>query len=187
MEIQTKKCNMPNSSSIRETILNDLQAVNFKSNHTYESISSTQEYFVQPKQPLAESFKTILEAISGNCSLCNSIEDALNEIKSIIGSEQLFCNNQELISMLTNNVIAFNNDNEFARTAKFSLTTCEALSTRTASVIVSSKQMEGRRAIAAAENHIVLAYENQLHEDLPQALAVIENKFGKNFPSQIFK
>jgi len=183
------KQNLQNNTRISEEnrthILQDLDSSKPQFMYDYHSVSSTSEYFKQPAKPLAESFKSTLEAISGICTICKSQEEVFEQIKQIITNDCVYCNNPEFIKVLDSNNMQYNADNEFSRTAKYSITSCEALVTRTASVLVSSEQMIGRRAIAAPEIHIVIATENQLFEDFPQAFVCIENKFGNDFPSQI--
>lgn len=176
---------MSSSGSNRSKILQDLESVKVTFGYEYHSVTSTNDFFKQPTAPLIDAFKNTLEGISGNCIICKNIQDAITECKSIIENEPVYCSNEEIGKLLFENSIPFDSNNDFARTSKISVTSCEALSARTASVLVSSAQINGRRAIAAPEIHIVLAYENQIFPDLPQAIECIEKKYEKTFPSQI--
>ncbi|MCL2326910.1 MAG: LUD domain-containing protein [Bacteroidetes bacterium] len=176
---------MVNSQTNRTQILQDLQTKAQFGAAAYIPVTSTEEFFVQPQAPLAEAFKKTLEAISGHCTIVPTINDALNEIAQMCTNQTVFCNNPEIEILLAANTIFYNSDPEFARTAKISITTCEALSARTASVAVSAAQGIGRRAFAAPETHIVIAYANQLCADLPEVFAHLEKKYGTDYPSQI--
>ena len=169
----------------RTQILQDLQQKAQLGANPYSPLTSTEDFFVQPQVPLAEAFKKTLEAISGHCMIVPTITDALNEIKQLCANEVPFCDNIEIIDLLCDKHIHYNNDPEWTRRAKISITTCEALSARTASVAVSATQGIGRRAIAAPETHIVIAYANQLCADLPEVFARLEKKYGSDYPSQI--
>ncbi len=175
----------PDSDANRNAILSDLQSAQVKPTYGYEKLSSTAEYFVQPEGDLCEAFCTKIQLVAGKPEVFNSKDAAFDRIKEIIAGEVLLCNNPQLLSALDAKSIAYNTDPEYARVAKFSLTTCEALVARTGSVYVSSAQIEGRRLISAAETHIVLATADQICPDFPQAIDVIESKYGNTFPSQV--
>lgn len=66
-----------------------------------------------------------------------------------------------------------------------SISYCECLVARLGSVVVSSKQISGRRLIALPETHIIVAFTWQLVEDLKDALAFLKEKYQKKLPSSI--
>lgn len=151
----------------------------------YKTVIDTSEYFVQPQEPLATWFKKTLENLSGICEIVSTIDDALAYIQTKTNSQLIYCTDNEVQALLNNHTISFEENDSASRTATYSITRCEALVSRTASVLVSSSHMQGRRPIAAPEVHIVLAYTNQLFPDFPQALSFIETKYGESLPSQI--
>jgi L-lactate dehydrogenase complex protein LldG len=176
---------MADSFTNRSQILQDLQTKAQLGASVYLPITSVEEFFVQPQAPLAEAFKKTLESISGQCTIAQTNTDAFAEIAHMCAGKTVFCNNPEIETLLTANAIAYNSDPEYARTAIISITSCEALSARTASVAVSAAQGIGRRAFAAPETHIVIAYAEQLCTDLPEVFAHLEKKYGTDYPSQI--
>ncbi|MDR0941916.1 MAG: LUD domain-containing protein, partial [Bacteroidales bacterium] len=169
---------MSDSQTNRSNILHNLQQKAQFNAEPYSPITSTEEFFIQPQAPLDESFKKTLESISGYCTIVSTLNEALAEIAHICNGQTVFCNNPNVEIQLSANAIAYNSDPEFARTAKISITTCEALSARTASVAVSAAQVIGRRAFSAPETHIVIAYANQICSDLPEVFARLETKYG---------
>ncbi|MCQ2959137.1 MAG: lactate utilization protein [Bacteroidales bacterium] len=174
------------SEKNRDLILGDLASVEKNPQYdTYEKLVSTKDYFVQPEGDLCEVYCEKLKIVAGKPEVVESVDAAIVRIKEIIGEEVLLCNNKDLLQILEKNSIPYNTDSEYARVAKFSLTTCEALAARTGSIFVSSAQIEGRRLISAAETHIVLAYANQICPDLAECIDVIEGKYGNKFPSQV--
>ena len=173
------------SEQKKKAILGDLQSVNINAQYEYEKLSSTKEYFVQPTGDLCQAYCDKLQLVAGKPEIVDSVDSAFTRIKEIIGNDILLCNNPDLLKILEEKGIAYNVDPEYARVAKYSLTTCEALVARTGSVFVSSAQMEGRRLISAAETHIVLAYDTQIFPDFPEAMDVIEKIYGNTFPSQV--
>ncbi len=177
--------NNPESEKNRQAILGDLESVTINPQYSYEKLSSAKDYFKQPEGDLAEVYCEKLKLVAGKPEIVDSVDAAFARVKEIIGEEVLLCNNPDLLKILEEKSIAYNTDPEYARVAKFSLTTCEALAARTGSIFVSSAQIEGRRLVSAAETHIVLAYANQIRPDLPECMDVIEAKYGNTFPSQV--
>jgi L-lactate dehydrogenase complex protein LldG len=62
---------------------------------------------------------------------------------------------------------------------------CDALIAQTGSVLVTSKSAGGRALSVLPPHHVVLARREQLLPDLPSAFALIQKKFGPNYPSMI--
>src|SRR5262249_43068275 len=65
------------------------------------------------------------------------------------------------------------------------ITLCECLVARTGSVIISSRQMSGRRLPFFPDVHVVLAYTSQLVGEIKDALQLIKLKYGDQIPSMI--
>lgn len=175
---------MKTKQSARTEILERLRAVSITVPLTeYSPLTSNKDYFVQPEtNNLAQIFAERLRALSGNCQLCSSLPDALVQIQKLISDNTVYCTQKDLQSMCAEHGITSSDSEDFAEHCLFSLTTCDALAARTASVIISSATLNGRKAIAAPETHIVLAYQSQLFVDLPEAFASIHID---SLPSQI--
>ncbi len=65
------------------------------------------------------------------------------------------------------------------------ITNCEYLIARFGAILVSSAQIKSRRAYSYAENHIVIAYSNQIVNELNQAIKAVHEKYLDNLPSLI--
>lgn len=76
-------------------------------------------------------------------------------------------------------------EQDFLGKAEASLTTCEALITRTGSVLISSANAGGRRLTVYPEIHIVIAKASQLVPDIKDGLQHVRNKYKENFPSMV--
>ncbi len=76
-------------------------------------------------------------------------------------------------------------EEDFLQKAQASLTTCEALITRTGSILVSSANAGGRRLSIYPETHMVVAKASQLVPDIKDGLQHIRNKYQDNFPSMV--
>jgi L-lactate dehydrogenase complex protein LldG len=73
----------------------------------------------------------------------------------------------------------------FVRDAEAGLTTCEALITRTGSILVSSANAGGRRLSIYPSTHMVVAKASQLVPDIKDGLQLVRNKYKENFPSMV--
>jgi len=76
-------------------------------------------------------------------------------------------------------------DTDFVAHADAGLTTCEALITRTGSILVSSANAAGRRLGIYPDNHLVIAKASQLVPDIKDGLKRIRDKYKSNFPSMV--
>ncbi len=173
------------SNSARETILRKLDSKHNRHfpNVHYESIRSNAEYFVQPDaHSLITTFCSVFTNISGSCVVCDSEKEALQYIASILNGYTAYSIEPKISQICKAEGIAVASDENFAKTAKFAITSCDALIARTASVLVNSQTLNGRKSIAAPETHIVLAYETQMYADLPDTFAHISYE---TIPSQI--
>lgn len=76
-------------------------------------------------------------------------------------------------------------EEDFIAHADAGLTTCEALITRTGSILVSSANAAGRRLSIYPDNHLVIAKASQLVPDVKDGLKHIRDKYKANFPSMV--
>ena len=65
------------------------------------------------------------------------------------------------------------------------LTECDALIAQTGSVLVTSRSAGGRALSVLPPHHVVLARRDQLLGDLPEAFALLKQRYAANFPSFI--
>ncbi|TPE44704.1 LutC/YkgG family protein [Pontibacter mangrovi] len=76
-------------------------------------------------------------------------------------------------------------EEDFIQSAEAGLTTCEALITRTGSIMVSSANAGGRRLSIYPATHMVVAKASQLVQDVKDGLQRIRDKYKENIPSMI--
>ena len=65
------------------------------------------------------------------------------------------------------------------------LTECDALVAQTGSVLVTARSAGGRALSVLPPHHVVLARREQLLGDLPDAFALLKQKYSSNYPSFI--
>lgn len=173
-------------SSSREKILAKLSN---PSNSILEKFYTSDESpFILPEKDLGKYFKEQLDSISGRCILCKDRSSLINEIKKTLaekGLQKIHCEDCNIQAILSDAGIAYNEDFDDKNIADASITPCDALSARTGSVIVSSATLGQRQIQIYPPVHIVIAYENQLFDDLPNAFNYIEQQ-GVIYNSSVF-
>ena len=65
------------------------------------------------------------------------------------------------------------------------ISACDALVAQTGSILVTSRSAGGRALSVLPPHHVVLASGNQLLGDLPEAFALLEQKYATDYPSFI--
>ncbi len=99
--------------------------------------------------------------------------------------DEVYCIDPLLQDVLDKADIPFGSDAESFHSLKVGVTGCEYLIARLGSIMISSKQISGRRLNIYPEIHVVIAFTSQLVPDLKQALADIKVKYGARIPSLI--
>ena len=62
---------------------------------------------------------------------------------------------------------------------------CDALVAQTGSVVVTSRSAGGRALSVLPPHHVVIARRDQLVAGLPEAFALLQSKYGANYPSMM--
>jgi len=65
------------------------------------------------------------------------------------------------------------------------ITECDALVAQTGTVVVTSRSAGGRALSVLPPHHVVIARREQLVADLPAAFALVQQRYGGNYPSMI--
>jgi L-lactate dehydrogenase complex protein LldG len=65
------------------------------------------------------------------------------------------------------------------------ITECDALVAQTGSVVITARSAGGRALSVLPPHHVVLARRDQLVADLPEAFALLKQRYGSNYPSFI--
>jgi len=95
----------------------------------------------------------------------------------------IYCIEPELQYMLTQAGVPFDSDEESLEQLSVGITGCEFLISRLGSVMVSSKN--SRRLNVYPEIHVVIAYVNQLVDDLKDAFTAVQTKYSGKIPSML--
>lgn len=122
----------------------------------------------------------------GHFIFCENKFDFAEQLLLLCEKEKwmnLVCPDLQLKDFLEDCQIPLGNPPVEIRDTETLLTTCECLVARTGSVLVSSRQAHGRRLPGIANNHIIIAYIDQLVDDIKDALQLMKNRYGNRLPS----
>lgn len=140
------------------------------------------------QNPLELAFKENLEKVNGSVYLFETIEELYVHLKSFLKSfnqSDIYCNETEIQQHLTDAEIPFSQYTGIHKNLEIGITECEFLVAHTGSVMVSSAQKGGRQMFVYPPVHIIIARKNQVVAYLENAYSAIQQKYGKNLPSQI--
>ncbi|MDD3320502.1 MAG: lactate utilization protein [Paludibacter sp.] len=176
-------------SSSREEILKRIAAVSkgrsaFVDNHLVDN----EPIYKSVLPDAVTCFKKELEAINGQCILCENDQDAYQKIKSLLQEKSIssvFCRNTIINEQLAQFDVPSTSDKDQFIGMAAGISECEFLIARTGSVLVSSASESGRQMNVFPPIHLVLAHVSQLVETPEDALNAIQLKYGDFLPSTI--
>ena len=176
-------------SNSREEILNKIAAI--RSTRVaaidVQSIESSEIY--KPILPDAITcFKNELEAINGQCILCENESDLYAKLAEFIQTNNfpyVFCRDSSFESHLKANNIPFSSKSDDFENMQAGITGCNFLIARTGSIIVTSATESGRQMNVFPPIHIVISKATQLVDYLSDAYIALQRSFGTDFPSTI--
>ncbi|MFN8135456.1 MAG: LUD domain-containing protein [Bacteroidales bacterium] len=97
--------------------------------------------------------------------------------------QNIYCTEPELQYLLTQAGVPFDSDEESLQQLNVGITSCEFLVSRLGSIMVSSKN--SRRLNVYPETHVVIAYVDQLVDDLKDAFEAVQKKYAGKLPSML--
>lgn len=175
-------------NSSRQEILQRIAAAGKRRLTFVETPPSSTSIYKPVLPDAATCFKTELEAISGQCILCENESDAYSKLKSFVqlhALTYLFCCDPFISAQLQKAEIPFSKETNQFIDMQAGITGCEFLIARTGSVLVSSASPSGRQLNVFPPIHIVLAHVSQLVHYPTDALVAIQDKYGDLLPSCI--
>jgi L-lactate dehydrogenase complex protein LldG len=179
---------MRDITTSKEKLLKKIrQALLEKRDNPYPNLENLPMYPPAPED-LDIMFAEEFTAVQGQFAFC---EDEVEFIETLLelaekrNWRKIYCWEPALQEVLNRYEYPFyETDKDFTQ-AEVGFTLCEALVARNGSIMVSSKQLAGRRLNIYPEVHIVLAYTSQLVTDLKDGFALIKQKYNGNIPSMI--
>lgn len=175
-------------SKTREKVLKKIRnALINKSRNPYPNVDLDSNVFAIADEEPEIIFASKFTDAGGQFVYC---EDELEFIEKILnlaaemGWRNFVCREEKIKSFLDKVEFPYKDEDPAQIEAEVSITLCEALITRSGSIMVSSAQDAGRKSFIYPPVHIVLSYSSQLVADIKEGYKLIKNKYGK-FPSLV--
>lgn len=176
-------------STSREKILKKIRnALINKQENPFQGIEFESSVYMEIKDSLDLNFAKEFTEAGGKFVYCESPAELAKNLKLIISEnnwEHIFCLDKSVQYALEKAKIPYKSSEDEFLTTQVGITRCEFLISRLGSIMVSSKQIEGRRLNAFPEIHIIIGFTSQLVPDLKEALNGIKTRYAKELPSMI--
>ena len=131
-------------------------------------------------------FANQLEQAGGRFIHCKDYLELRMSLKHIIThNDTVYTNEPDIEYFLKENDINFFNHKQGVKTASVVITLCECLVARFGTIVMSSRQITGRKAHTLPQTHIVIAFQGQVLGELSAAFQFLRNKYGKTMPSML--
>lgn len=180
---------MVDSKTSRQEILQRISAASKKRLNFVETTFVDNAVIYKPIFPdQVTCFKAELEAVSGQCILCEDESDLYAQVKTFLTArnlQEVYCRDAYIANQLVLNAIPTTNKEDAFEQMQVGITGCEFLVARTGSVLVSSNSPSGRQMNVFPPIHIVLAHVSQLFNYLDEALDALHQKYDTELPSLI--
>jgi L-lactate dehydrogenase complex protein LldG len=111
--------------------------------------------------------------------------DEINRFYSERGLQDIFVWENGAINLLYGSKVKYSITDTNFQQAQVGITLCESIIARTGSILVTSKQLAGRRLSIYPPVHIVLGFTSQVVPDIKDALQQVKDKYADSMPSMI--
>jgi L-lactate dehydrogenase complex protein LldG len=176
-------------SSPREKILKKIRkALIHPTLNPFPDIDLDSSVYKRSKEPLAIEFAQEFRRVGGNFVFCESELDFVENVIILAQKKKwgnFYCWEKNIQEHLTSCEFPFEAGDLNFKDSMVGITLCEAIIARTGSILVSSRQLSGRRLFIYPHIHIVLAYTSQLVADNKDGLNFLKTKYPTSFPSLV--
>lgn len=176
-------------TTIKEKIFKKIRiALLEKSENPFRDIETDGNIFNDFKESAELTFAQEFTKVGGKFAYCEDKYDMAEKIKYIAHEnkdKRLYVFEENLKPLLEDFEVDFTDDPKGLTNPSMAITYCETLIARTGSVLVSSRQLSGRRLVAFPEVHVVVATTDQIAGHLKEALDGIKEKYNNKLPSAI--
>jgi L-lactate dehydrogenase complex protein LldG len=137
-----------------------------------------------PEIIFAEEFTKV----GGQFIFCENRDEFFINLKNLIKEKKwvhVFCKDEKLKKQFDQNKISVSSLEEDFLSVEAGITSCEYIVARLGSIIVSSKQIPGRKGAVYPPVHIVVSFMSQLVPDLKDAISGLKNRYKDSIPSMV--
>jgi len=174
----------------REKVLKNVRnAVLSKTDNPFPNVEYDSSVYVDSNNPYKDiTFAEEFAKVGGKFLYVENENELIVSLNALFTQYKLgstYCADNQIKEILTLAKIPYTDRDEDFLLSGLCITYCEYLIARFGSIMVSSRQMSGRKAHIYPHTHIVLAYTNQLVMDIKDALTAIRTKYDNKIPSLI--
>lgn len=144
-----------------------------------------QSVFHPPVEDVAVQFAQAFTALQGKFAYCANEQETVQQLLQLAARNnwnKLVCKDAALQQLIHRYYPGFVFYDHLAD-CDVAVTTCEALVSRTGTVVLSSNSGSGRTASVYAPVHVCIAYTHQLVYDVKDALLLLRERYGNQMPS----
>ncbi len=175
-----------NASTSKENILKKIrQALSHPVPLPFPASEGNNSVFHPPVDDLAVQFAQEFTKLQGKFLFCANEAEAAASFLQLAAAQQwnkVVCREPGMQQLLKQRYPAFQ-FHALLNDCDVSITSCEALVSRTGTLVLSSAGESGRTTSVYAPVHVCIAYTSQLVYDLKDAFLQLRQKYGNQLPS----
>jgi L-lactate dehydrogenase complex protein LldG len=153
-------------TTTREKILKSIRnALIDKAPNPFPDVEFESSVYPPLKESVDVTFAQEFTKVSGKFIYCEDETDMAEKLKFVIHNnklENVICFEEKLKPLLEEHEIPFNSQADEITNTRAGITYCEFLIARFGSILISSRQLSGRRMNVYPETHIIIAKTSQL-------------------------
>lgn len=172
-------------STSREKVLKKVRhALIYKTDNPYHHVDFDSPVYKPMSDTSDVNFAQEFTKVGGVFIYCENESEAVSALSALSVEcewNNIYCAEPEIQYMLTQAGVPFESGEDSLQQLSVGITGCEFLIARLGSIMVSSKT--SRRLNVYPEIHVVIAYANQLVDDLKDAFVAVQAKYAGKLPS----
>lgn len=174
-------------STSREKVLKKVRhALIYKTDNPFPKVDFDSPVYTPMNDTADVNFAQEFTRMGGVFIYCENESEVLSTLSALYAEcewHNIYCLEPEFQYMLTQAGVPFDSGEDSLQQLSVGITGCEFLVARLGSIMVSSKT--SRRLNVYPEIHVVIAYVNQLVDDLKDAFTSVQNKYSGKLPSML--
>jgi len=172
-------------STSREKVLKKVRhALIYKTDNPFPQVDFESAVYMPMTDTPDVNFAQELTKVGGVFIYCENESEVASTLSALYTEckwHNIYCAEPEFQYLLTQAAVPFNSDEESIQKISVGITGCEFIIARLGSIMVSSKT--SRRLNVYPEIHVVIAYADQLVDDLKDAFEAVQKKYSGKIPS----
>jgi len=174
-------------STSREKVLKKVRhALIYKTDNPFPKVDFDSPVYKPMIDTSDVNFAQEFTKVGGVFIYCENESEVAGTLAALFAEckwQNIYCTEPEFQFLLTQAGVPFDSDEESLQNISVGITGCEFLIARLGGIMVSSKN--SRRLNVYPEIHVVIAYVDQLVDDLKDAFESVQKKYSGKLPSML--